>query len=171
METIVSHTRKNYYRFVNNFKEWLSETKGKSLEEIKPEDTHEYKAYCQERFTVNGNVGRLSALNNFTGKFLGQKDLLIHPPDSEQSNKQVLSKEESAYASLWDLWMPHFMAIYEAGPGFYNGLHGLPTLSSGRRLWEGLLGSPASYGCIILGLEEAEILYHWAEVGVVAVVE
>jgi LysM repeat protein len=84
---------------------------------------------------------------------------------------QVLSKEENAYASLWDLWMPHFMAIYEAGPGFHNGLHGLPTLSSGRRLWEGLLGSPASYGCIILGLEEAETLYHWAEVGVVAVVE
>ncbi len=84
---------------------------------------------------------------------------------------QVLSKEENAYASLWDLWMPHFIAIYAAGPDFHNGLHGLPTLSSGRRLWEGLLGSPASYGCIILGLEEAEILYHWAEVGVVAVVE
>jgi LysM repeat protein len=84
---------------------------------------------------------------------------------------QVLSKEENAYASLWDLWMPHFIAIYEAGPGFHNGFHGLPTLSSGRRLWEGLLGSPASYGCIILGLEEAETLYEWAEVGVVVVVE
>jgi site-specific recombinase XerD len=68
-----SHTRNNYYRFVNDFQEWLSETKGKSLKELKPKDTHEYKAYCQEQFTVNGNVGRLSALNNFTGKFLGQK--------------------------------------------------------------------------------------------------
>ena len=84
---------------------------------------------------------------------------------------QILSKEELAYASLWDLWMPHFIAIYVAGPGFYNGIHGLPTLSSGRRLWEGLLGSPASYGCIILGLEEAETLYRWAEVGVVVEVE
>ena len=84
---------------------------------------------------------------------------------------QVLSKEDLAYASLWDLWMPHFIAIYAAGPGFYNGIHGLPTLSSGRRLWEGLLGSPASYGCIILGLEEAETLYQWAEPGVVVVVE
>jgi site-specific recombinase XerD len=89
-----SHTRKNYYRFVNNFQEWLSETKGQSIEELKPEDTHEYRTYCQERFTVNGNVGRLSALNNFTGKFLEREDLLIHVPDSEQSNKQVLSREE-----------------------------------------------------------------------------
>jgi LysM repeat protein len=83
---------------------------------------------------------------------------------------QILSKEENAYASLWDLWMPRFMSIYAAGPGFYNGFHGLPTLSSGRRLWEGSLGSPASYGCIILGLEEAETIYHWAEPGVVVVV-
>jgi hypothetical protein len=84
---------------------------------------------------------------------------------------QVLSKEDNAYASLWDLWMPHFVAIYPAGPDFYNGFHGLPTLSSGRLLWEGLLGSPASYGCIILGLEQAETFYQWVEIGVVAVVE
>jgi len=84
---------------------------------------------------------------------------------------QVLDKEKDAYASLWDLWMPHFIAIYAAGPDFHNGFHGLPVLSSGRRLWEGLLGSPASYGCIILGLEEAETLYEWAEVGVVVVIE
>ena len=84
---------------------------------------------------------------------------------------QMLNKEKDAYASLWDLWMPHFIAIYAAGPNFHNGFHGLPTLSSGRRLWEGLLGSPASYGCIILGLEEAETFYEWAEVGVVVVIE
>jgi hypothetical protein len=84
---------------------------------------------------------------------------------------QVLEKQENAYASLWDLWMPHFMSIYPAGPDFYNGFHGLPTLSSGRTLWAGLLGSPASYGCIILGLEEAEIFYNWAEIGVVVVVQ
>jgi LysM repeat protein len=84
---------------------------------------------------------------------------------------QVLEKQENAYASLWDLWMPHFMSIYPAGPDFYNGFHGLPTLSSGRILWAGLLGSPASYGCIILGLQEAEIFYDWAEIGVVVVVE
>jgi lipoprotein-anchoring transpeptidase ErfK/SrfK len=78
---------------------------------------------------------------------------------------QVLSKEEEAYASNWDLWMPHFVAVYESAPGFMNGIHGLPTLSSGRTLWEGHLGRPVSYGCIVLGLDEAKTLYEWAELG------
>jgi lipoprotein-anchoring transpeptidase ErfK/SrfK len=78
---------------------------------------------------------------------------------------QILSKEEEAYASSWDLWMPHFMGIYRTGPDFTNGIHALPTLSNGTRLWEGVLGRPVSYGCIVLGLEEAETLYRWAELG------
>ena len=84
---------------------------------------------------------------------------------------QVLDKEEEAYASQWDLWMPHFIAIYRAGGDTYNGIHGLPMLSSGRRLWEGNLGSRTSYGCIILGLEEAKTLYNWADIGVLVTIE
>lgn len=80
---------------------------------------------------------------------------------------QIQTHELSAYASLWDLTMPHFMGIYESWPGFMNGLHGLPTLSSGRILWADILGTPASYGCIILDLDAAETLYYWAEDGVV----
>ncbi len=80
---------------------------------------------------------------------------------------QIQSHELNAYASAWDLWMPHFMGIYEAWPGFMNGLHGLPTLSNGVRLWADILGRPASYGCIILDLDDAEALYNWAEEGVV----
>jgi hypothetical protein len=80
---------------------------------------------------------------------------------------QVQSHFENAYASNWDLWMPHFLGIYEAVPGFENGIHGLPLLSNGVRLWGSVLGQPASYGCIILTLEAAEELYTWAEDGVV----
>ncbi|QRN83268.1 L,D-transpeptidase family protein [Chloroflexota bacterium] len=80
---------------------------------------------------------------------------------------QVQTHEINAYASNWDLYMPHFMGIYEAWPGFMNGIHGLPLLSSGTRLWASSLGSPASYGCIILDLGAAEDLYDWAEDGVV----
>ena len=80
---------------------------------------------------------------------------------------QVQTHDSNAYASVWDLYMPNFLGIYEAWPGFMNGIHGLPTLSSGRRLWANILGSPASYGCIILGLDEASWLYSWAENGVV----
>jgi lipoprotein-anchoring transpeptidase ErfK/SrfK len=73
----------------------------------------------------------------------------------------------NAYASVWDLHMPDFLGIYEAWPGFMNGIHGLPTLSGGRRLWADILGRPASYGCIILDLDDAAWLYNWAENGVV----
>ena len=52
-----------------------------------------------------------------------------------------------------------------------NGFHELPILANGQRLWAGSLGRPASFGCIILGIPEAETLYNWAEVGVVVVTE
>lgn len=80
---------------------------------------------------------------------------------------QVQTHEPEAYASVWDLTMPYFLGIYEAWPGFMNGIHGLPTLSNGRRLWAGNLGRPVSYGCIILDLPAAEWLYNWAQNGVV----
>jgi hypothetical protein len=80
---------------------------------------------------------------------------------------QVQTHERSAYASIWDLTMPYFLGIYEAWPGFQNGIHGLPTLSNGQILWENILGRPASYGCIILDLDTAEHLYNWAEDGTV----
>jgi hypothetical protein len=80
---------------------------------------------------------------------------------------QVMTHELNAYASIWDLYMPHFLGIYYATPDLLNGIHGLPLLSSGRRLWADVLGRPASYGCIILDLEAAEELYNWAENGVV----
>jgi LysM repeat protein len=84
---------------------------------------------------------------------------------------QVQTHELSAYASIWDLTMPHWLGIYEAWPGFMNGIHGLPTLSNGQRLWAGNLGRPISYGCIILDLEAAERLYHWADPGVVVEIQ
>jgi len=84
---------------------------------------------------------------------------------------QVQTHNKNAYASVWDLYMPNFLGIYESWPGFMNGIHGLPTLSNGTRLWENILGRPASYGCIILDLETSKWLYNWAEDGVIVVIE
>jgi hypothetical protein len=67
--------------------------------------------------------------------------------------------------------MPHFMGIYEGWPGFMNGIHGLPTLSSGKLLWAGYLGRPISYGCIVMGLQDGEDVYNWAEAGVVVEIQ
>lgn len=78
---------------------------------------------------------------------------------------QVLFKERNAYAPRWGLDMPYFMGIYYEGPDFANGIHELPINVSGNRLWSSVLGWPASYGCIILDVGDAERIYHWAPVG------
>jgi lipoprotein-anchoring transpeptidase ErfK/SrfK len=79
-------------------------------------------------------------------------------------NFSVLDKIPSAYGSTWDLWMPNWLGIYWAG-GLENGIHALPILSNGVTLWSGFLGRPISYGCVVLGSYESQLLYDWAEVG------
>ena len=76
----------------------------------------------------------------------------------------VLDKIPNAYGSTWDLWMPNWLGIYWAGT-LENGIHALPVLSNGGQLWAGYLGVPISYGCVVLGVYESQLLYDWAEVG------
>jgi hypothetical protein len=66
--------------------------------------------------------------------------------------------------------MPHWLGIYWAG-SLENGIHALPILSNGQRLWAGYLGTPVSFGCVILGVEEARMLYGWAVVGMPVVIQ
>ena len=79
-------------------------------------------------------------------------------------NFQVLSKVPNAYAYTWGLQMPYWLGIYWAG-SLQNGIHALPIMANGQLLWEGYLGQPVSYGCIILSTQNAQTLYNWAEVG------
>jgi lipoprotein-anchoring transpeptidase ErfK/SrfK len=76
----------------------------------------------------------------------------------------VQSKIPNAYGSTWDIWMPNWLGIYWSH-GLENGIHALPILPSGAILWEGYLGTPVSYGCVVLGTYEAQVLYDWAEMG------
>lgn len=76
----------------------------------------------------------------------------------------VLDKIPNAYGDTWDLWMPNWLGIYYAG-SLENGIHALPILSNGGQLWAGYLGIPISYGCVVLGVYESQLLYDWAEVG------
>jgi LysM repeat protein len=82
----------------------------------------------------------------------------------------ILDKYPNAYASTWDLQMPYFMGIYWSG-SLENGIHALPILSNGQTLWGGYLGTPASFGCIILSTENARTLYYWADIGTPVVVQ
>jgi lipoprotein-anchoring transpeptidase ErfK/SrfK len=76
----------------------------------------------------------------------------------------VQSKIPNAWGSTWSIWMPYWLGIYYAG-GLENGIHALPILPSGATLWEGFLGRPISYGCVVLGTYDAQQLYDWAEMG------
>jgi tetratricopeptide (TPR) repeat protein len=84
--------------------------------------------------------------------------------DTAPGSYQVLDKIPMAYASTWNLKMPYWLGIYWAGT-LENGIHALPILSSGQKLWDGYLGQRVSYGCIILSTEAAKTIYDWAEIG------
>jgi lipoprotein-anchoring transpeptidase ErfK/SrfK len=77
---------------------------------------------------------------------------------------QVLDKIPNAYGANWNIWMPNWLGIYWSG-SLENGIHALPILPGGARLWAGYLGAPVSYGCVVLGIEESLQLYDWAEIG------
>jgi lipoprotein-anchoring transpeptidase ErfK/SrfK len=88
----------------------------------------------------------------------------VGPTYTKPGNFRVQSKIPNAYGATWNIWMPYWLGIYYAG-STENGIHALPILSNGQVLWAGYLGHPVSYGCIVLGTREAEMLYNWAEIG------
>jgi LysM repeat protein len=77
---------------------------------------------------------------------------------------RVQSKIPNAYGSTWNIWMPYWLGIYWAG-SMENGIHALPETPGGQTLWAGYLGTPISFGCIVLGTYEARLLYEWAQIG------
>ncbi len=90
--------------------------------------------------------------------------------DTRPGAYAVQNKIPNAYGGNWNIWMPNWLGIYWAG-NLQNGIHALPILPGGGRLWDGYLGTPVSYGCIILGVDESRLLYDWAEVGTSVVIQ
>lgn len=64
----------------------------------------------------------------------------------------------------------HFCALSCQWPTSSQAKHYLLNMTT-KHVWAGTLGRPASYGCIILGIPEAETLYNWTDIGVIVVVE
>jgi len=79
-------------------------------------------------------------------------------------NFSVLNKVPNAYGATWNIWMPNWLGIYWAG-SLQNGIHALPILPSGQQLWAGYLGTPISFGCVVIGTYESQLLFDWAEIG------
>jgi LysM repeat protein len=84
--------------------------------------------------------------------------------ETAAGNYKIQTKLPEAYASIWQLRMPYWMGIYYVGR-IENGIHALPINKYGQTMWGGLLGRPASYGCVILGNTDAAMVYNWAPMG------
>jgi LysM repeat protein len=100
--------------------------------------------------------------------FVASTGLATSP--TKQGTFQVLDKIPNAYAGQWNLQMPYWLGIYYVGR-IENGIHALPILASGQRLWSGYLGRPVSFGCIVLDTLAARQLYQWADVGTLVMVQ
>lgn len=90
--------------------------------------------------------------------------------DTWEGTFAVRSKITNAYAQLWGLQMPYWLGFYHTGY-LENGFHALPIMPSGAVLWDGYLGTPVSYGCVILSYEDAATLFNWAEIGTTVIVQ
>ena len=80
-------------------------------------------------------------------------------------NFKIQSKLPRAYGSRWGFWMPYWLGIYWAG-GSENGIHGLPiSAKTGYKDWGNKIGTPISFGCIVLQDAAAKKIYDMAYIG------
>jgi LysM repeat protein len=90
----------------------------------------------------------------------GQADRRTKP-----GNFAVQSKIPNAKSKVWRLDMPYWLGIYDVGE-VENGIHGLPMAwSSGKKIWSGLIGQPATFGCAMLDDANASTLFRMAFLG------
>ena len=84
---------------------------------------------------------------------------------TKPGNFAVKSKIPNAKSKVWRLDMPYWLGIYDVGE-VENGIHGLPMAwSSGKKIWSGLIGQPATFGCAMLDDANASTLYRMAFLG------
>jgi len=84
---------------------------------------------------------------------------------TKPGNYAVQSKILNAKSNIWKLDMPYWLGIYDVGP-YENGIHGLPVAwKTGKKIWSGLIGQPATFGCAMLDDEEASTLFRLAFIG------
>lgn len=79
----------------------------------------------------------------------------------------INNKIDRAWSRSAKLWMPFWLPFI----GGLYGIHELPEWPGGLKEGEEHLGTPASHGCVRLGVGAAEILYKWADVGTEVVIK
>lgn len=83
---------------------------------------------------------------------------------TKSGNFRIQSKIRNAWGSRWGFWMPYWLGIYWAGSS-ENGIHGQPWWPKGGTVWAGLVGTPITYGCVMLENTAAAALYNVAYIG------
>ena len=82
----------------------------------------------------------------------------------------MLDKLPVGNGSTWNWWLPYWLGIYHSGP-LENGIHGLPySMLNGQKFWGNLIGTPVSYGCVVLSDTDAQQLYDVAFVGMPVII-
>lgn len=77
----------------------------------------------------------------------------------------IKTRMEMAQSSAYRLDMPFWLGLYDVG-AFENGIHGLPVdWDSGEKLWDTLVGQPATFGCAMLLDEHAQMLFDLSYLG------
>ena len=115
-------------------------------------------------FDVNLTTQRFRALRGQTTVYSFPTSTGIPSMRTVPGRFRILDKISDAYSRIWKLQMPYWMGIYWAGTA-ENGIHALPINRKGQTLWGGLLGRPASFGCVILDTKTAKLMFNWADIG------
>ena len=80
-------------------------------------------------------------------------------------NYTIQTKQPRAYNAAADFWMPFWLGVYDAGI-YENGIHGVPyDATTGVTRWHDLVGTPITYGCVMLDDTTAAALYDLAYIG------
>lgn len=81
--------------------------------------------------------------------------------DTPPGHFQVVFKSTMVWSEKWGVWMPWALNIH--GNYFIHQLTHYPN--STVNIGASKLGTPASHGCVRVGIPNAEMLYRWADVG------
>lgn len=82
--------------------------------------------------------------------------------DTPKGSYQIHNKHPRPWSKQYALFMPYWMAITSDGK---YGIHELPEWPGGYKEGANHLGTPVSHGCVRLGINSAERVYNWAEMG------
>ena len=115
----------------------------------------------EKKITINTKTQKLQYL--LGGVSLGEFVVSTGKKSTPTPKGEFVVKNKStrAWSGRYKLWMPYWLGLSASGIG----IHELPEWGNGIKEGASHLGTPASHGCIRLGVGSAKTIYNFAEVG------